>query len=129
MIARHFWRVEWAHTDLVIEDRGSGSSLIQFLKIERIYTQQQPREARGRQGHEAHRAGCQFHAGLVHFREDAPWLNELLAELLGFHGVRHDDQGDSISQALAFINGGKLIGAASSPCRSAKKAVLAIISV
>ena len=45
-----------------------------------------------------------FHAGVVHFREDAPWLDELMAELLGFPGVRHDDQVDSISQALAFVN-------------------------
>jgi phage terminase large subunit-like protein len=47
--------------------------------------------------------GLQHHAGVVHFREDAPWLDELMAELLGFPGVRHDDQVDSISQALAFI--------------------------
>jgi phage terminase large subunit-like protein len=44
-----------------------------------------------------------FHAGVVHFPEDAPWLDELMTELLGFPGVRHDDQVDSISQALAFI--------------------------
>jgi predicted phage terminase large subunit-like protein len=41
---------------------------------------------------------------VVHFPEDAPWLGELMAELLGFPGVRHDDQVDSISQALAFIS-------------------------
>ena len=46
---------------------------------------------------------AQFHAGVVHFPQDAPWLDELMAELLGFPGVRHDDQVDSISQALAFI--------------------------
>jgi predicted phage terminase large subunit-like protein len=45
-----------------------------------------------------------FHAGVVHFPADAPWLDELMAELLGFPGVRHDDQVDSISQALAFIS-------------------------
>jgi hypothetical protein len=44
-----------------------------------------------------------FPAGVVHFPEDAPWLDELMAELLGFPGVRHDDQVESISQALAFI--------------------------
>jgi phage terminase large subunit-like protein len=27
-----------------------------------------------------------------------------MAELLGFPGVRHDDQVDSVSQALAFIS-------------------------
>jgi phage terminase large subunit-like protein len=37
-------------------------------------------------------------------REDAPWVGELVAELLGFPGVRHDDQVDSVSQALAFIS-------------------------
>jgi hypothetical protein len=42
--------------------------------------------------------------GVVHFREDAPWLDELMAELLGFPGARHDDQVVSISQALAFVN-------------------------
>jgi predicted phage terminase large subunit-like protein len=46
---------------------------------------------------------AQFHAGVVHFPEEAPWLGELMVELLGFPGVRHDDQVDSISQALAFI--------------------------
>jgi phage terminase large subunit-like protein len=34
---------------------------------------------------------------------DAAWLGELMLELLGFPGVRHDDQVDSVSQALAFI--------------------------
>jgi len=38
------------------------------------------------------------------FREDAPWLGEPMVEPLGFRGVRHDDQVDSISQALAFIS-------------------------
>jgi hypothetical protein len=41
---------------------------------------------------------------VVYFPEEAPWLGELMAELLGFPGVRHDDQVDSISQALAFIS-------------------------
>jgi phage terminase large subunit-like protein len=45
-----------------------------------------------------------FHAGTVHLAKDAPWLDELIAELLGFPGVRHDDQVDSVSQALAFID-------------------------
>jgi predicted phage terminase large subunit-like protein len=47
---------------------------------------------------------AQFHAGSVHFPENAPWLGELLAELLAFPGARHDDQVDSISQALGYIN-------------------------
>jgi hypothetical protein len=36
----------------------------------------------------------------VFFPERAPWLPELEAELFAFPGSRHDDQVDSISQAL-----------------------------
>jgi phage terminase large subunit-like protein len=48
--------------------------------------------------------GLQLHAGVVHFREDAPLLDELMAECLDFWAVRHDDQVDSISQALAVYH-------------------------
>ena len=34
--------------------------------------------------------------------ERAPWLDDFLAELLAFPGGRHDDQVDSVSQALAW---------------------------
>jgi predicted phage terminase large subunit-like protein len=36
----------------------------------------------------------------VFFPERAPWLPELEAELFAFPGSKHDDQVDSISQAL-----------------------------
>ena len=35
------------------------------------------------------------------FPDWAPWLDELEAELFAFPGSRHDDQVDSISQALS----------------------------
>jgi predicted phage terminase large subunit-like protein len=98
------WKVEWAHTHLVIEDKGSGSSLIQSLKRERIYAHQQHGKLEGDKVMRLTAQAAQFHAGLVHFPEEAPWLDELMVELLGFPGVRHDDQVDSISQALAFIS-------------------------
>jgi phage terminase large subunit-like protein len=37
--------------------------------------------------------------------ESAPWLPILEAELFSFPGGRHDDQVDSISQALAHTGG------------------------
>ena len=49
---------------------------------------------------------AKFEAGLVYFPEHAPWLPELEAELFAFPGSRHDDQVDSISQALARANVG-----------------------
>jgi predicted phage terminase large subunit-like protein len=98
------WKVDWANTYLVIEDKGSGSSLIQSLKRERIHAHQHHGKLEGDKVMRLTAQAAQFHAGVVHFREDAPWLGELMAELLGFPGVRHDDQVDSISQALAFIS-------------------------
>ena len=41
-----------------------------------------------------------FEAGQVYLRTQAPWLPDLEAELFAFPGSRHDDQIDSISQAL-----------------------------
>ena len=93
-----------APTYLVIEDKGSGSSLIQSLKKEQIYAHQHHGKLEGDKVMRLTAQAAQFHAGSVHFREDAPWLDELMVELLGFPGVRHDDQVDSISQALAFIS-------------------------
>jgi phage terminase large subunit-like protein len=45
-------------------------------------------------------ASAKFEAGLVFLPERASWLPDLEAELFSFPGARHDDQCDSISQAL-----------------------------
>ncbi len=49
---------------------------------------------------------AKFEAGLVHLPEQAPWLASFEAELFAFPGSRHDDQIDSVSQALANGIGG-----------------------
>jgi hypothetical protein len=41
--------------------------------------------------------------GLVYMPERAPWLEAFLAELKAFPNDRHDDQVDSVSQALKWI--------------------------
>jgi len=97
------WNTTSVCSELVIEDKGSGSSLIQSLKKECIYANQHHDKLEGDKVMRLAAQAAQFHAGVVHFPEDAPWLDELMAELLGFPGVRHDDQVDSISQALAFV--------------------------
>jgi predicted phage terminase large subunit-like protein len=33
---------------------------------------------------------AQFHAGSIYLQEDTPWVDDLVAELLGFPGMRHD---------------------------------------
>jgi hypothetical protein len=49
-------------------------------------------------------ASAKFEAGQVLLPERAPWLADLEAELFVFPGSRHDDQCDSISQALLDQN-------------------------
>jgi predicted phage terminase large subunit-like protein len=88
-------------TYILIEDASTGIALAQELraagtfvvkavpihrdKLTRLWLQQ-----------------AKFEAGVVYFPRDAPWLSILEAELLAFPQVKHDDQADSISQALAY---------------------------
>ena len=49
-------------------------------------------------------ASAKFEAGQVLLPERAPWLADFEAELFVFPGGRHDDQCDSVSQALLESN-------------------------
>ena len=49
-------------------------------------------------------ASAKFEAGQALLPEGASWLPDLEAELFVFPGSRHDDQCDSISQALLDEN-------------------------
>jgi predicted phage terminase large subunit-like protein len=97
------WKFEGYTTHLVVEDKGSGSSLIQSLKNERIYVSPCKLKLEGDKVMRLTAEAAEFHSGSVNLREDARWVGELVAELLGFPGARHDDQVDSVSQALAFM--------------------------
>jgi len=85
----------------LIEDKGSGTSLIQDLRAENVeviaINPEGDKETR------AARISVQFEAGSVLFPKNAPWLDGLKAELLGFPNTKYDDQVDSITQALAWI--------------------------
>ena len=86
--------------NLLIEDAGSGSALIQILRGRGV-----PALAcRARDSKTARLAGVSnyLEAGLVVLPRAAPWLGAFEAELLGFPGGRHDDQVDSLTQYLAW---------------------------
>ena len=91
-------------TKLLIEDAGTGSALVQELRrLELAAIAVKPTADKiARMSAES----AKFEAGLVYFPERAPWLADLEAELFSFPGSRHDDQVDSISQALARANVG-----------------------
>ena len=46
---------------------------------------------------------AKMEAGHVHLPKDAPWLGDFLYELLAFPNARHDDQVDSVSQFLCWV--------------------------
>jgi predicted phage terminase large subunit-like protein len=97
------WKCDGYNTYLFIEDKGSGSSLIQSLRSDKIYVSPYKLKVEGDKVMRFTAQAAQFHGGAVHLRGDAAWVDDLVAELLGFPGVRHDDQVDSVSQALAVI--------------------------
>jgi predicted phage terminase large subunit-like protein len=98
------WTFPGHSTHLVIEEKGSGSSLIQSLKKDRIYVCPYKPKLDGDKVMRLTAHAGAFHAASIHLREDVPWLGDFIAELLAFPGVRHDDQVDSVSQALGCIN-------------------------
>jgi predicted phage terminase large subunit-like protein len=89
---------------VLIEDKGSGTGLIQVLRAERRV---RPIEFKP-EGDKITRMSNQcakIEAGRVHVPERAPWLGEFKTELMGFPNARHDDQVDSVSQFLTWIDG------------------------
>ena len=93
---------EWKATRVLVEDAGAGISLVQELKgqVSGIIAVQPEGDKASRMAV----ASAKFEAGEVLLPERAPWLADLEAELFVFPGSRHDDQCDSISQALLHHN-------------------------
>ena len=86
---------------LLIEDKGSGTSMLQELKYEYIwcleaYNPQQGSDKLMRLAAQS----IKFESGRVYLPKQAPWLDEYVSEITGFPGTKHDDQVDSTSQAL-----------------------------
>ncbi len=86
---------------IVIEDRASGTQLIQDLIGDGI-----SHVARfspdGDKIMRLHAQTAVIENGFVFVPEEAPWLADYLAELTAFPAGRHDDQVDSTAQALAW---------------------------
>jgi predicted phage terminase large subunit-like protein len=84
---------------ILIEDAGVGSALVAELRSMGL-----PAVAVKPEHDKITRMSIQsgkFESGLVHFPQEASWLSDLEAELFAFPNGSHDDQVDSISQALA----------------------------
>ena len=83
---------------LIIEDKGSGIALIQELRGDGIYPYRYKPETDKvtRMSNET----SIIEAGVVYLPKEAPWLADFEHELARFPNGKHDDQVDSLSQAL-----------------------------
>jgi predicted phage terminase large subunit-like protein len=92
----------WKARRVLVEDAGAGTMLVQELRsrVSGIVAIRPDGDKVSRMAV----ASSQFEAGQVMFPERAAWLADLEAELFAFPGSKHDDQCDSISQALLNSN-------------------------
>jgi predicted phage terminase large subunit-like protein len=89
---------------LLIEDKASGTGLIQDLQAEAealpviAYEPQGDKETRMRI------QASRIEAGLVYLPREADWLADFEQEVRQFPGAKHDDQIDSMSQMLHHMS-------------------------
>jgi predicted phage terminase large subunit-like protein len=97
------WRRDRANK-ILIEDKASGTQLIQDLKADGIYaiTAYQPPSGTDKIMR-LHAQTAIFENGRVLLPRRASWLSDYITELTSFPGSRHDDQVDSTTQALDHL--------------------------
>ncbi len=84
---------------VLIEDRSSGTSLIQDLR-EEGNVRPIPISPEGDKRSRMYAQTAKLEAGYVLIPEQASWLQDFQDEILRFSDGRHDDQVDSMSQYL-----------------------------
>jgi predicted phage terminase large subunit-like protein len=92
-------------TTILIEDAGPGMNLLQDLRAAMPQGMTRPIGIRP-EGSKVDRMAAQsakIEAGHVHLPHSATWLGGFLTELLSFPNGRHDDQVDSVSQFLRWL--------------------------
>jgi predicted phage terminase large subunit-like protein len=90
-------------TDVVlVEDKASGTSLIQELHAESFSIVEAASSLDGDKIMRLHAQTAKIEGGFVLFPQEAPWLDAYIHELVGFPNAKNDDQVDSTVFALAW---------------------------
>jgi len=90
--------------NIVIEDKASGTQLIQDLNSEFVWGVNAYKPPPGTDKIiRLHAQTATFENGSVLLPRSAPWLADYLHELTSFPGTRYDDQVDSTTQFLDYI--------------------------
>jgi predicted phage terminase large subunit-like protein len=97
------WLAEqWKPTQILVEGRASGQSLIQELQpLDRLPIF--PVKVDADKLSRAQSVTPLIEAGRVFLPEGAPWLNDFVDELAAFPRATHDDCVDSLTQALNYL--------------------------
>ena len=88
---------------VLIEDKASGTSLIQELRAERFLLVQEAPKIDGDKVMRLHSQTAKIEGGFVLFPKQAHWLDTYLLELLTFPNAKTDDQVNSTVYALAWM--------------------------
>jgi predicted phage terminase large subunit-like protein len=90
-------------TVVLIEDKASGTQLVQDLRAEghQIVQGCKPENDKIMR---MHAQTAMIEGGFVFLPSQAPWLPQYLHELTTFPNSKYDDQADSTSQAIAWVN-------------------------
>jgi predicted phage terminase large subunit-like protein len=96
---------EHGATTILVENAGPGMNLLQDLSTTMPEGMTRPIGVKP-EGSKVERMVAQsakIEAGHVYLPKSAPWLGDFLTELLSFPNGRHDDQVDSVSQFLYWL--------------------------
>jgi predicted phage terminase large subunit-like protein len=92
----------WRPTVILIEDKASGTQLLQELKREGIYNVKAYNPAGNDKVMRLHAQTAFIENGQLFLPTQAHWLNDYVQELTSFPGSKYDDQVDSTTQALEW---------------------------
>ena len=93
---------QWKPTEILVEDRASGQSLIQELRHSTRLAITPIKVDKDKLSR-AQSVTPLIEAGKVFLPESAPWLNDFIDELAAFPRGSHDDCVDSVTQALNYL--------------------------
>ncbi len=97
-------RDRWKPDYILIEDKGSGTSLLQDLKDSHVFAK--AIEPKGDKVIRLSACTALMESGGVYLPGEAPWLDPFESELLAFPLGVHDDQVDALSQLINWYRTG-----------------------
>jgi predicted phage terminase large subunit-like protein len=93
----------WRAEVVLVEDKASGTQLIQQLRAECFSLIKDAPPSNDEKIMRLHAQTAKIEGQFVLFPEKAPWLDDYILELTGFPNAKNDDQVDSTVNALAWI--------------------------